>query len=116
MPIEGSRSDSAKDFYRSLGWTFDSSAEIYDNCRPRYANNAFNKLIEFTGLDYGARVLEIGCGAGQATLPMAERGYSLTAIEPGINLADLTRKKLRSYPNANVVTGKFESVDLPAVL
>lgn len=31
------------------------------------------------GLGPGARVLEIGCGTGQATVPLAERGCELVA-------------------------------------
>ncbi|HEY5152447.1 MAG TPA: class I SAM-dependent methyltransferase [Candidatus Saccharimonadales bacterium] len=96
-----------------LAQTFDTGAEIYDSFRPGYANNAFKRLIELTGLDDGAQVLEIGSGAGQATLPMAERGYDLTTIEPGTNLADVTRKKLQPYPNARLIIGKLEDVDLP---
>lgn len=99
--------------YERLGHTFDTEPEFYDRFRPGYADNAFGRIIELTTLSDDARVLEIGSGAGQATLPMAERGYDLTAIEPGTNLADLTRKKLRPFPNARVITDKFEDVELP---
>ncbi|WP_425552474.1 class I SAM-dependent methyltransferase, partial [Dactylosporangium maewongense] len=38
------------------------------------------------GVAPGARVLEIGCGTGQATVPLAERGYRIVAVEyrPGL--------------------------------
>jgi 16S rRNA A1518/A1519 N6-dimethyltransferase RsmA/KsgA/DIM1 with predicted DNA glycosylase/AP lyase activity len=35
------------------------------------------------------RVLEIGCGTGQATFPLAERGLAVTAIELDPELARL---------------------------
>lgn len=58
-------------------------------------------------------MLEIGSGTGQATLPLAERGFQLTAIELGPNLAAVARRKLARFPNVTIVTGAFEDWPLP---
>ncbi len=58
-------------------------------------------------------MLEIGPGTGQATVPIAERGFNVTAIELGPNLAAVARRKLARFPLAAVVEGGFEDWPLP---
>ena len=61
---------------------FGSVAETYARVRPGYPPAVFDDLLALTGLADGASVLEIGAATGQATLPLAQRGYRVTAIEP----------------------------------
>jgi SAM-dependent methyltransferase len=56
----------------------------------------------------GSRVLEIGPGTGQATLPFAERGFRLVCVELGERLAAVARRKLAAFPNVEIVTAPFE--------
>jgi SAM-dependent methyltransferase len=74
----------------------------------------FDDLVNIAGLRPGARVLEIGAGTGQATQPLAERKYQVTAIELGPNLAAVASQKLAGFPNVDVAVGAFESWPLPA--
>jgi SAM-dependent methyltransferase len=60
-------------------------------------------------LQPGARVLEIGCGTGQATLPLARAGLRVHALELGPALAELARANLSRYPNVTVETVAFEA-------
>ena len=53
-------------------------------------------------------MLEIGCGTGQATLPFARQGYSITALEPGRNLAALAARNLAAFPQVDIRTATFE--------
>jgi len=55
-------------------------------------------------------LLEIGPGTGQATEPLAKRGYDITAVELGSDLAEVARKHLADYKNVKVITGAFEEV------
>jgi SAM-dependent methyltransferase len=59
-------------------------------------------------------VLEIGPGTGQASVPLAERGCILVAVELGADLAHLARRRLARFPAARVVTVDFEAWPLPA--
>ena len=68
---------------KRLRVTFDGDAERYDRARPGYPAATFDDLLALTGLGPGARVLEIGCGTGQATVPLAERGCQIVAVELG---------------------------------
>ena len=94
--------------------TFDREALLYDRARPHYPAELFDKLIEVTSIKPDDALLEIGPGTGQATEPLAEKGYRITAIELGEHLAVVARHKLRSYPNVTITTGSFEKTELPA--
>ncbi len=91
--------------------TFDEVAEGYDDARPVAPAEVLDDLVELARLVPGARVLEIGCGTGKATLPLAERGLSILAVELGANLAELARRKLAAYPDVEIVTASFEEWD-----
>jgi SAM-dependent methyltransferase len=103
----------AEDLGAPLRATFDSAAELYDRARPGYPPELFDDLADIAGLTPGARVLEIGSGTGQATLPLAERGFQITAIELGPNLAAVARRKLARFPDVTIVEGAFEDWPLP---
>ena len=60
---------------------FDGAAGDYQRTRPVCPPQLFSDLIDLAALDAGDRVIEIGCGTGQATVPLAERGLSVTAVE-----------------------------------
>lgn len=92
---------------------FDEDAERYDRARPGYPDALFDDLFELAELGPGSRVLEIGCGTGQATVPLARRGCSVVAVELGSSLAAVAARNLASYPNAQVVVSAFEGWPLP---
>ena len=87
---------------------FDELADDYDRTRPVCPPGLFDDLVAVTGLSPGDRVVEIGCGTGQATVPLAERGLSVTAVEVGSRLAAIARRRLVGFPEVEVVTGAFE--------
>ena len=67
--------------------TFDQAAGLYDRARPGYPPALFDDLADLTGIRPGSRALEIGPRTGQATLPLAERGGRVVAVELGPDLA-----------------------------
>jgi SAM-dependent methyltransferase len=89
--------------------TFDDVAELYDRARPGYPGGVFDDLAVLAQLGKGARVVEIGCGTGQATLALAERGYRITCVELGGRLAAVARRKLANFPDVEVVNANFEA-------
>jgi SAM-dependent methyltransferase len=93
--------------------SFNEVAALYDRARPGYPRELVEDLFRLTGLRRGDRVLEIGCGTGQMTLPLARRGVELVALEPGDALASLARKKLACYPTVQVIESTFEAYPLP---
>ncbi len=91
--------------------TFDRVAEQYDDARPVAPAVVFDDLVALASLAPGARLLEIGCGTGQATLPLAERGFEILAVELGAQLAEVARRKLAAFPRVEIVTAPFEEWD-----
>jgi SAM-dependent methyltransferase len=87
---------------------FDLAAEDFQRTRPVCPAELFDDLIDKAGLAPGDLLIEIGCGTGQATVPLAERGLAVTAIEIGAGLAAIARARLAAFPAAEVVTGSFE--------
>jgi len=77
---------------------FDEAAEAYDAVRPGYPAEMFDDIDGMTGLTPGSRVLEVGCGTGQATMELARRGYRVLCVEPGGSLRELAERRLRGYP------------------
>jgi len=62
--------------------TFNAVAAEYDAVRPTYPRALFEDLAEVVG-GPGERVLEVGCGSGQATRGLLERHWSVVAVDPG---------------------------------
>lgn len=97
----------------TLRTTFDSAAERYDRARPPYPIAIFDDLAASAKLERGSRVLEIGAGTGLATVPLAERGCDVVAIELGVELAAIAARRLAAFPSAQVVIASFENWPLP---
>lgn len=94
-----------------LRMTFDDAPELYDQTRPICPPQLFDDLTTLARLRPNARLLEIGCGTGQATLPLAKRGYAITCLEIGPRLAEFARQKLVAFPNVEIVNSAFEQWD-----
>jgi SAM-dependent methyltransferase len=94
---------------RRLRTTFEEVAELYDRARPGYPAELFDDLLALAGLERGARVVEVGCGTGQATVPLAERGLRIVCVELGEQLAAVARRNLASFPAVEVVNAPFET-------
>jgi 16S rRNA A1518/A1519 N6-dimethyltransferase RsmA/KsgA/DIM1 with predicted DNA glycosylase/AP lyase activity len=77
--------------------TFDGAALLYDEVRPGYPEELFDDVVSLSGIPAGGRILEVGCGTGQATVPFARRGYRILCVELGENLAAVARKNLTGY-------------------
>jgi SAM-dependent methyltransferase len=92
---------------------FDEVAALYDAVRPGYPTELYDDIRTLTGVPDGGDILEIGCGTGQATLPLAQRGYNITCVELGAELAAIARRNLAAYPNVEVRVGAFETAPLP---
>jgi SAM-dependent methyltransferase len=97
----------------TLRETFDEAPELYDRVRPGYPEELFEDLARLADLQAGSRILELGCGTGQATVSLARRGYEVVAIELGAGLAEVARRNLARFPAVRVVRAAFETWPLP---
>jgi SAM-dependent methyltransferase len=92
--------------------TFDREAEKYHQARPGYPDPLFEDLFQFSNIPRNGMILEIGCGTGQATIPIARKGYAVDCVELGANMAAAARKNLAQYPKVKVAIGSFEEIPL----
>jgi SAM-dependent methyltransferase len=89
--------------------SFNGAAENYAQSRPGYPEEVFNVLEKQAGLSPSSSILEVGCGPGQATLPLARRGYGVTTLDIGVNLVALCRERTKAYPKVRVLLSSFEA-------
>ena len=80
---------------REQRFTFNEVGDQYDRYRPGYPEPLFEDLLSLSGISLTDRVLEIGCGTGQATRPLAQRGFAMSCLEPGSHTASIARASLK---------------------
>jgi SAM-dependent methyltransferase len=73
-----------------------------------------DEVVTMSRLHPASRVLEIGCGTGQLSVPLAQRRVQLVAVELGPNLAAIARRNLTGFQDVRVEVGCFEEWQLPA--
>ncbi len=104
---------SDRDVRIARGQSFDSVAALYDSARPSYPEAVFDLVSDLGGFASGASLIEVGCGTGQATAVLARRGYRVTCVELGRELAHLAERNLAGWPDVEVVNANFEEWDAP---
>lgn len=82
----------------TIGLRFDEVAELYERVRPRYPAEVFDDVAALTGIPAGARVLEVGCGPGQATRDLLASDWHVHAVEPGTAMVDRARANFDGRP------------------
>lgn len=94
--------------------TFGEDPARYDRARPGYPAELFVDLARLAGLGPHRRILEIGCGTGQATRPLARLGCTIVAVELSADTAAVARRNLAGFPAVTVEVGAFEDWAPPA--
>lgn len=92
--------------------TFDRVAELYADVRPGYPDALFAEIAETAGLNAADRILEVGCGGGQATGALAALGANVLAIDPGEALVGAARAKLAGHRNIVFAVSPFETLPI----
>lgn len=99
---------------RSRRVTFEEQADRFDATAGGYPAEVIDDILTLANLPPDGRILEIGCGSGQATVSFAERGCSIVAVELGERLANMAANKLRRFPLVQIIQHEFESWTLPS--
>jgi SAM-dependent methyltransferase len=92
--------------------SYDAVAAEYDLGRPGYPEPLIDECVQLANLMQDSRILEIGCGTGQATRSFARRGFRMVCLEPGSNLAKLAAKNLSAFPKVIIREERFEDWQL----
>ena len=89
-------------------FSFDEAFREYDEVRPGYPKELIEDIIQISGIRKGGKILEVGCGTGQATLAFAGLGYSMLCLDIGRKLVEVAREKCQDYPNVELLCRSFE--------
>ena len=89
---------------------YDEWAEVYDTVYadvrddiPFYVDAARRS---------GGPVLELGCGTGRVTVPIAEAGFAVTGLDSSPAMLDMARRKFQGSPAADGGLATFVEADM----
>ena len=88
-------------------FTFDQVAGTYAAARSDYPEALADDVLSYAELQPGDRMLEIGCGSGQATKSFARRGFAILAIDPGAALIRAAREHLAAIAKVELLETTF---------
>lgn len=83
-------------------------AEAYNQVRPRYPQEIINRTIELAKLSRKSKILELGCGPGNATVSFAKLGCSMVCLEPSQTACQFAIKNCAAYPKVEIQQTTFE--------
>jgi SAM-dependent methyltransferase len=88
--------------------TFEEAADLYDEVASIYPDELVKDILSLSGIVSKGKILEIGCGPGNATILFARKSYRILGIELGERLAAIAIEKCRSYPGVKILNMAFE--------
>lgn len=89
--------------------TFNEVAKIYSNGRPGYPRKLYEFIVQYVPLSDHSTILEVGAGHGIATEEISDfRNPWIIALEPGINLCKLAKKRLEDRNKVSILNTSFE--------
>jgi len=95
---------------------FETTAPYYARFRPGYPDIFFRHVIQRFGLDGQGRLLDLGCGTGQLTLPLAPLFAETIGMDPEIEMLEEAEQQAKEAGVANIQWLRGSSADLNANL
>jgi SAM-dependent methyltransferase len=90
-------------------WNYSGLAEMYHRARPTYPVALIDLLVQNAGIKPNSSIAEIGAGTGHFTRLLADRQFTITALEP---VAEM-RAQAPALESVSWTDGTFESTGLP---
>jgi SAM-dependent methyltransferase len=75
-----------------------------------YLEPAFRRALDAVRVGDGARLLDVGCGAGLALRFAADRGADVTGLDAAPGMLEYARRRV---PGAELVQGEIQSLPFP---
>ncbi|ULN32752.1 class I SAM-dependent methyltransferase [Mycolicibacterium smegmatis] len=95
---------------------FAGTAWHYARYRPGYPQAFFDDLVEHLRLDGTGRLLDLGCGAGQLTLPLAAHVAEAVGLDPESEMLSEAARLTRDLGVTNVTWLQGSSAQVQADL
>ncbi len=80
----------------SLAWDYTPLADAYQK-RPNYPQAIISQIIDFTGLQPGDDVCDMGAGTANLSILLAKKGLQIRALEPNLTMRQLGVQRTRHY-------------------
>jgi ubiquinone/menaquinone biosynthesis C-methylase UbiE len=90
-------------------FSFDEIANVYGAARPDYPEALIEDVVSYADLKQSDKILEVGCGTGQATKSFAKRNFSILAIDPGPEMLRGARESSAGLTNVEFLQTTFEA-------
>ena len=81
---------------------FASAVTQYARYRSGYPAREVDRLADLVGVDRSSTVIDIGCGTGQLTVPLAERAGTVIAVDPVAEMLDAGRARALAQGLTNI--------------
>jgi ubiquinone/menaquinone biosynthesis C-methylase UbiE len=94
---------------------FTGAADLYAAHRPGYPDQAFADLAGTLRLGPASRVLDVGCGPGTISLPLAGLVGEVVAVDPNLEMLATARRAAEERGIANVTFHQGRAEDLPGL-
>ena len=94
---------------------FGSAVAYYAQYRPGYPQGLVDALAARAGLDGTQRVLDIGCGTGQITIPLARQAQAVVAIDPIAGMLARGRQAALAAGTGNITWLEGDSSQIAAL-
>ena len=93
---------------------FASAVESYARYRTGYPAHLVGLLAALVGIDHDGTAVDIGCGSGQLTLPLADHAGTVIAIDPLPDMLAIGRAKAEAAGRRNItwLVGDSSGLDL----
>ena len=95
---------------------FAGTAWHYARYRPGYLQAFFDDLVDNLGLDGTGRLLDLGCGTGQLTLPLAAHVTEAVGVDPEPGMLSEADQRAGELVVTNVTWLQGSSTHLPTDL
>ena len=93
---------SGDSLFRGTSW-------YYARFRPAYPRELLDAIVAGAGLDGTGRLLDLGCGPGQLSIPLAPHVAEVVALDSEPEM--LVELRRLAPPNVRAVEGRAEDVD-----
>lgn len=94
-------------------WDYTTLAQGYLK-RPEYAPDALRQIFQIAGLTPKAHVCDIGAGVAHLTIPLAEFGCCVDAVEPNDAMRALGQQRTAHFPDVSWFEGTGEETGRPS--
>jgi SAM-dependent methyltransferase len=90
-------------------------ADLYHRYRHGYRPAVLDAITGIFGLTHDDLAVDVGCGTGQLTLPMAARVRAVIGVDPERDMLQRAREAARDAGVANVTWMLGADIDLPTI-